>query len=128
MYYRPRNEVIEKMKAYGYDTSILRYDQLNGRNAIVVGANADDLKTKQFWLDADHFYTVRRISKTSNGQVLDVIYSDHKPINGGWVEQVVTFYLDGRLLQVENYLNIRADVSLDPDIFQPKSPKRDWFK
>ncbi len=128
MYYRPQNSILDKLKAYGYNTDEIRYDNLNGRKTIVVGAKAGDLDTKQFWVDADHYYTVRRISKTGNSQILDVIYSDHKRVNGGWVEQVVTFYLDGRLLQVENYLDIESGEVLDAKIFDPKRPLKSWFK
>ena len=128
MYFRSPATIMDKLKEYGYDTSIFREDRLNGRKAYVVGAREGDLNTKQFWIDADHFYTVRRISRVSNGRVLDVQYSDHKRVAGGWVEQTVTFYLDGRLLQVENYLDIDASQSLDPAIFDHQKPAIGWFR
>ncbi len=128
MYFIQPAEIMAKLKAYGYDTSIFREDRLNGHRAYVVGARKDDLNTKQFWIDADHFYTVRRISQVSNGRTLDVQYSDHKKVTGGWVEQTVTFYLDGRLLQVEKYLDIDASKPLDKAIFDVASPKINWFK
>ena len=118
---------MEKLKSYGYDTSIFREDRLNGRKAYVVGAEKGDLVTKQFWIDADHFYTVRRISQVGNGRALDVQYSDHKSVVNGWVEQIVTFYVNGRLVQIENYLDINADRTLDLNIFDEEKPARDWF-
>ena len=128
MYFRSPASIMAKLKEYGYDTSIFREDRLNGRRAYVVGAKEGDLKTKQFWVDADHFYTVRRISRVSNGRTLDVQYSDHKRVGGGWVEQRVTFYLDERLLQIEKYLDIDDSKKLDKAIFDEKNPKMDWFK
>lgn len=128
MYFRPSTSIVDKLKEYGYDTSVFREDRLNGRRAYVVGAREGDLSTKQFWIDADHFYTVRRISRVSNGRTLDVQYSDHKRVAGGWVEQTVTFYLDGRLLQVERYLDIDSSRTLKPSIFNPEKPLMDWFK
>lgn len=128
MYFMPAADILVKLKAYGYDTTIFREDRLNGRKAYVVGAKKGDLTTKQFWIDVDHFYTLRRISQVSNGRTLDVQYTDHKAVSGGWVEQKVIFYLEGRLLQTEHYLNINASGSLDTAIFDHKSPRRDWFE
>lgn len=128
MYFRSPATIMDKLKEYGYDTSIFREDRLNGRRAYVVGAKEGDLSTKQFWVDADYFYTVRRISQVSNGRTLDVQYSDHKRVAGGWVEQTVTFYLDKKLLQVEKYLEIDASKKLNPQIFNVNDPVIDWFK
>lgn len=128
MYFISPAKVMKKLKEYGYDTSIFREDRLNGRKAYVVGAKAGDLKSKQFWIDADHYYTLRRISEVGQGRILDVQYSDHKSVDGGWVEQTVTFYLDGRLLQIEHYLDIDASKVLDPQIFDQSNPKQLWFR
>ena len=128
MYFRSPSSIMQKLKDYGYDTSIFREDRLNGRRAFVVGAKEGDLNTKQFWIDADHFFTVRRISQVSNGRTLDVQYSDHKRVKGGWVEQTVTFFIDGRMFQIEKYLDIDASKTLDPAIFNEDNPKMDWFK
>lgn len=128
MYFISPAQVKDKLTEYSYDTSVFREDRLNGRRAYVVGAKKGDLKTKQFWIDADHYYTVRRISQVGQGRILDVQYSDHKRVNGGWVEQTVTFYLDGRMLQIEHYLNIDASKTLDEQIFDQKQPKRLWFR
>lgn len=128
MYFISPTEVMDKLKEYGYDTSIFREDRLNGRRAYVVGAKKGDLSTKQFWIDADYFYTIRRISKVSRGRTLDVQYSDHKRVLCGWVEQTVTFYIDQRLLQIEHYVDIDASKVLDMSIFNPKKPSKYWFK
>lgn len=128
MYFISPAKVMDKLKEYGYDTSVFREDRINGRRAYVVGAKSGDLTTKQFWIDADYFYTVRRISKTGRGQALDVQYSNHKRVNGGWVEQTVTFYLDGRMLQIEHYLDIDASKSIPKDVFNPNRPNKYWYK
>lgn len=128
MYYISPAKVMDKLKEYGYDTSIFREDRINGRRAYVVGAKKGDLSAKQFWIDADHFYTLRRISSAGQGRTLDVQYSDHKKVNGGWVEQVVTFYVDERLVQIEHYLDIDASKPLSPSIFDPKNPEKYWYR
>lgn len=128
MYFMPAFQALNKLKEYGYDTDIFREDRLNGQRVYVVGAEKGNLKTKQFWVNADHFFTVRRISRVSQGRTLDVQYSNHQKFDGGWVEQTVTFYLDERLIQVEQYLNIEVNQSLKDDIFNPKRPIKNWWK
>ncbi len=128
MYFISPARVMDKLNEYGYDTSVFREDRLNGKRAYVVGAKEGDLETKQFWVDADHFYTVRRVSKTGRGAVLDVQYSDHKRVEGGWVEQTVTFFLDGRMLQIEHYLDIDASKRLSKEVFDPAKPSKYWYK
>lgn len=127
MYFSSPATIVDKLTAYGYDTSVFREDKINGRRAYVIGAKKGDLTTKQFWVDADHFYILRRISQLSNGGSLDVQYTDHKRVKGGWVEQVVTFYRDGRLIQIEHYLDINASGTLDPETFDTVKPSTDWF-
>lgn len=128
MYFMPSYQVLNKLKEYGYNTDLFREDRFNGQRVYVIGAEKDDLKTKQFWINADHFYTVRRISQVGQGRTLDVQYSDHQKFDGGWVEQTVIFYLDQRLIQVEKYLDIEVNQDLDKNIFNPVNPKREWWK
>ncbi|WP_420386643.1 hypothetical protein [Roseivirga sp.] len=128
MYFMPAYEVSGKLKNYGYDTSLFREDRFNGQRVYVVGAKEGDLKAKQFWVNADHFYIVRRISALSDGRVLDVQYSDHKKFEGGWVEQKVIFYLQEQLIQIEKYLNIEVGQALSEQIFEPENPKMNWWK
>lgn len=128
MYFMPAYEVISKLKEYGYNIDVFREDRFNGQRVYVIGAEKGDLKTKQFWVNADHFYTVRRISQVGQGRTLDVQYSDHSKQAGGWVEQTVTFYVDGRLIQLEKYLDIEVDIPLNTAVFDPRKPIRNWWK
>ena len=128
MYYTPPSQVLKKLKEYGYDTSLFRNDQFKGRRVYVIGAEEGDLKTKQFWIDADYFYTVRRISQVGGDRTLDVHYEDHKRVKQGWVEQTVTFYLDEQLRQIEYYLEIEAFDQLPSAMFNRTLPAKEWFR
>lgn len=114
--------VVTMLQEYGYDVTQFREDRFNGRKVYVLGAPEGDLSAAQFWIDAKKFYLVRRISTVSNGKVLDVHYSDHIKTGGGWVEQTVKFYLDGRYIQLENYKEIDTKPELNSKVFDPK-----WF-
>lgn len=128
LYFMSPSEVLNKLKTYGYDTTKIRRDRFNGQDVYVVGADKGDTNTKQFWLNADHFYLVRRISQTANGAVLDVHYGGHQRFGRGWVERNVTFYLNKRLIQIENYLDIKVEVELTDDVFSATHPKLNWYQ
>lgn len=120
LYHFPVHEVAQKLSDYGYDINKFRTTRFRGKKVYVLGAVEGDLKSPQFWLDAKRFYLVRRISTLSNGKVLDVHYDDHLKSNGGWVEQTVKFYLDGRYVQLENYKEIDTAPKLNPGVFDPR--------
>jgi len=127
LYHLTVDETIKQLEGYGYDCNIFRKDVLNGKAVYVIGAEKGDLKSKQFWIDTEHFYMVRRISNSKS--TLDVIYIDHVFSNGGWVEQVVEFWSNGTYVQKEYYKDIDTNPQLTEAIFDHKMfGKTHWFK
>ncbi|MCP4437607.1 MAG: hypothetical protein GY810_01555 [Aureispira sp.] len=120
LYHLTTKETIEALSGYGYDCDKFRTAELNQRKVYVIGADRGDLKSKQFWIDAEHFYMVRRIN-TQQGKVVDVVYSDHVFSNGGWVEQVVKFWVDEKYVQKELYKEINTNPQLGAEQFDPNS-------
>ena len=118
LYHLTVKETINQLTNYGYDCLKFRTDELNGRKVFVIGADKGDLKSKQFWLDTEHFYMVRRIY-TQETKVVDVVYSNHIASNGGWVEQIVKFWVDKKYVQVEYYREINTNPNLDAAVFNP---------
>ena len=127
LYHFSVDETITQLKNYGYNPDIFRTAILNDKLVYVIGAEKGDLTSKQFWVDAENFFLVRRIS--SQKKTLDVIYSDHIFSNGGWVEQLVEFWVDGIYVQKEYYKDIDTKPKLSDAIFDPQLfGKTHWFK
>ena len=118
LYHLTVEETLKQLEGYGYDCSKFRMDELNGRKVFVIGAQKDDLKSSQFWFDAEHFYVVRRIN-TRKTKVVDVIYSKHIFSNGGWVEQEVKFWVNQKYYQIEYYKKIDTQPNLKATVFDP---------
>jgi hypothetical protein len=59
------------------------------------------------------------VLKVDGAQTLDGRFDDYKPFNGGWSETKCSFYLDGKLIQVETYHHCKADVPLGENLFDP---------
>lgn len=119
LYHQSIKKTITQLTNYGYDCSKFRTDKLNGKKVYVIGAEKNDLKSRQFWMDAEHFYMVRRIHSPREDLVVDVIYSDHIATNGGWVEQTVKFWVNEKYYQIEYYKEINTTPKLNSSIFDP---------
>jgi outer membrane lipoprotein-sorting protein len=113
-------QVLRRMKTYGYDLGQFREDEWQGKPVFVVGAkNAEDLRSKQVWVEQERLIPIRRIDPQENGSLLEVNYSAFENHDGGWIETRVDFHMDGKLLQVEFYNEIDTRVELRPELFEP---------
>lgn len=129
MYAVPLDSALSRFKHQGYDLSKMYSTTLDGRKVFVVGAtSAADSLSNQFWVDSEHYYIVRTID-SDNGTRFDAKTSGHVQLNNGWSETRVVIYVNGKLRQIEKYADLRADVSLDDRLFDPKHfGEWHWFK
>nr|WP_299172652.1 hypothetical protein [uncultured Allomuricauda sp.] len=112
LYFISLEETLAKLKKYNYDVSAFRKDVFKGEHAYVVGE-----EDNQFWIHAENFYCMRRIYKTDNNQKVDVVYEDFKPLDKGWVEQKVTFFVAGKKRLEEFYFDIKTIEEFDKRIY-----------
>jgi hypothetical protein len=131
VYGAPVTETIEKLKGLKYDLSKLHQTTWRGRPTYVVGAEPGDTLSPQFWIDVDRLYFVRSLepSKKNPAVINDIRFEKYIPLGGGWVETEVLFLSNGEQKVKEEYLNPRANVKLDPGIFDPREWKAPgWIK
>lgn len=112
LYFIPLEESLEKLKKYGYETEIFREDSFMNQSAYVIGND-----NNQIWLHAKNFYCMRRIYTTEDKQTVDVVYDNFKPLGKGFVEQQVTFYVDGKKRLEEFYFDIKTTLEFDKKIY-----------
>ena len=118
MYFYPLDEAISKMKSLGFDIDKFHTTKWKGETVYVIGADKDDEKTNQAWFESTHYSLVRMI-KYESGRKEDAILEDHIKLDGGYSEKLVKFYMDDKLLQVEKYFDLKANVTIQPGIFDP---------
>lgn len=123
-YFIPVEQTMTKLKAMGFDLSIVREDTWQGRPVYVVGAKAGDLRSAQFWIDKKNLYFVRMMQpagrdKTRTSEIQFNKYIKMK--DGGWVAPEVIFLLDGKTTVTEEYTDIKTNVALDDKFFDPQS-------
>ncbi len=122
IYRLPQNEVIEKMKGLKFDLSILREDIWQDRPVYVVGAKAGDFHSPQFWIDKKNLYFVRMLRPVGRDgtQTQETQFNKYQKLGGGWISPEVIFMVDGQTVTTEEYSEMRADVPLDPRLFDPQ--------
>jgi outer membrane lipoprotein-sorting protein len=122
IYRAPASEVTAKLQALKFDLSQFREDTWQGRPVYVVGAKAGDLHASQFWIDQQNLYFVRmlRPAGKDGAQSSETQFNKYQKLGGGWMAPEVVFMVDGKMVTTEKYSDMRADVQLDPKLFDPQ--------
>ena len=119
------------LRKEGFDLTRVHADTFQGRPRIVVGARAGDMHTKQFWVDAEHLYFVRTLERAPNDstKVQDVRFVNYQRVGDAWVAPRVEIHSGGKLVFFEDYSDIRTNVQLDDDLFEPSKWKtaKHWY-
>lgn len=122
MYRLPQAEVLEKLTGLKFDLSIFREDTWQGRPVYVVGAPAGDLHSPQFWIDQKNLYFVRMLRPAGRDgtQTQETQFNKYQKLGGGWISPEVIFLVDGKVVTTEEYSEMKADMPLDPKLFDPQ--------
>jgi hypothetical protein len=125
VYEAPVSEIVGKLRGLNFDLSKLHQTTWQGRATYVVGAEAGDTVSPQFWIDAERLYFVRSLepSKKNPAVTNDTRFQKYIGLGGGWVGMEVLFLSGGEPKVREEYSNPKANVKLDPAIFDPKAWK-----
>ena len=122
IYRLPPAEVLETLKNLKFDLSILHDDTWQGRAVYVVGARQGDLHAAQFWIDQKNLYFVRMIRPAGRdgAQTQETQFNKYRKLGGGWMAPEVIFLIDAKTVTTEEYSEMRANVALDPKLFDPQ--------
>ena len=116
VYFLKPETTIRLLDSLGYNLSKIREDVFEGRKVYVVGADKDDLESKQFWIDAERLYMHRIIYKQRT-KTNDCVFADYEKIKGNWVSKTIIFKQNGKLNLIERYYDMKFPKSLDEDLF-----------
>jgi len=131
VYVLPVEETLAKLRDLGFDLAKVREETWQGRPAYVVGADAGDLESPQFWIDKENLLFVRLIepAKQDPGKTEEIQFNEYRRLEGGWIETEVLFFLDGKLVFEEHYEDMREAPELEDALFDPGNWGRpSWVK
>lgn len=111
IYNTPKNDIINRMQDLGYDTTKFYKWKWKDRKVYIIGAEKGDNISNQVWYDAEHFYLHKIIKNTPSG-IMEVVFDDYMKMSGrGWIEQEITFLIDGEIFMKEKYYDIKIKDS-----------------
>ena len=123
VYGQPTETTIAQLKAQSVDLSKIREDSWKGTKVWVVGADKGDTTTNQFWIEQKRLLFVRLI-ESHPPKLLDITFEDYRALAKGWVAPTCVIKVNGKEVQREEYKDIRADVKLQPDLYDTKTYQR----
>ncbi len=122
VYLQPVARTVAELGATGVDFDRLvvpaSYD---GRPMLIVGAaGPGDSTSPQFWVDRETNVVRRAIFPPVPGAPrMDMRLDGIVKAGGGWLATRCEFYVDGRLLQREEYHDPTVGATLSPGLFDP---------
>lgn len=129
VYRQSPRRTIEELAGQGFDLTKLHEATWEGATVYVVGADAGDLRTKQFWIDRKRLLFVRLIEPDERdaARTDDTRFEDYRRLSPGWVAARVELYIAGKNVFSEHYSDIHVNPKLDPAIFDPRLfGRRHW--
>jgi len=117
VYFLDKEKVYAKAGEMNYDLNKIYETTWNGKAVYVIGANKDEEKYNQAWIDKEGLYLVRVIKKDGNS-IKDIEFSNYQKIAGNWVATEIIFKIDQKIYMKEVYYNISFPVTTDPKIFE----------
>ncbi len=121
VYAQPVELTVKQLESLGFDLAKLHESTWQGRPVYVVGAAAGDTVTRQFWVDQERLYFVRLVEpgKQNPTARVETQFNKYIPMGQGWLETEVRFMVNGETKMLEEYTQPKANVTLDPAIFDP---------
>jgi hypothetical protein len=121
VYANPPARTVALLRRQGFDLSRVHAAFFEGRPAIVVGALEGDLRRKQFWIDAERLLFVRLVEPAprDSTKVQDIRFRSYEPHGDAWIAPRVELFTGNVLSFIEEYSDIRTEVPLDDDLFEP---------
>jgi hypothetical protein len=107
------------LRTLGFDLSRVHESTWQGKAVYVVGAARGDTASKQFWIDRENLLFVRLLEPGRLGRV-DIRFNKYKSAGSGWIATEVVQYVNGSRRLLEEYSDVRTNISLSDALFDPK--------
>jgi hypothetical protein len=131
VYGQPPETTLAQIKEQSVDLSKLREDTWQGTKVWVVGADTGDSTSNQFWIEQKRLLFVRLIQSHQSRKnpagppnMFDMTFENYQPLRKAWVAPRCVIKVNGKEVQREEYRDIRANVKLQPDLYDTQTYHR----
>jgi hypothetical protein len=120
-------DLLAEWTALGVRADVSYETQAGGRNVTVIGAKPGERNVPQVWLDAERgvvrFVSRERLPKGES--IVDLTFSEHRPLAGGFVFPYrQEAFVDGKLVVLITVRSAVANTNPDDALFDPEALKR----
>lgn len=122
VYGQPVDTTAFQLDSLGFDLATIHQAPWQGKPMWIVGANAGDTTTSQFWIDRDSLLVrrvIQRDARAARPVVTDIRFYRYQDVGGYPVSFDVHFHRDGRLYFKEEYFDVQVNVPIPPEVFDP---------
>jgi hypothetical protein len=121
VYAQPAERTLAQLHEEHYALTPVREDTWEGRAVYVIGAPAGDLHSHQLWIDKDRLLFVRAIQPGTRDStvVVDFRFDNYVQLPTGWIAELVETYVGTKLVQREEYSDVRTNIPVDERSFVP---------
>jgi hypothetical protein len=121
VYVQPVEQTLKELSGTNIDMSKVTSGKFDGRDAWIVGVSSpSDSTAPQFWIDKERNVVVRMLLKLNpNAPPYDIHLGGYVPLKGGWLATKIEMFVNGTRQQAEEYSDWKADIPLDPALFDP---------
>jgi len=119
MHFKPYEQVVSHFADLHIDLAKGFETTWHGKPVYVLGANGEDEKVNQLWVDKEKLVPVRYFKFEPTGKV-EMTFEDHIKLNNAWSETNCKFFVNGKLIQTESYKDVKADLPIGDSVFDPK--------
>jgi hypothetical protein len=126
VYTQPVDRTLAQLRSEHYPMTPVREDTWEGRPVYFIGGSRGNVRARQLWIDKERLLFVRAVQPAGGDttKFLDFRFDDYVQVPSGWVSEHVETYLDGRIVQREDYSDVRPNAPVEPRQFTiPPGPR-----
>ena len=125
---RSAADLLAEWRSLGVRDDVSHVTRLRGRAVTVIGARPGDRDVPSVWLDAEHgvVRVVRRERLPAGPGVVDLAYSEHRPLPGGfYFPHRQEAFVDGKLLMLITVRSVRVNTNPPDALFDPEALRKE---
>ena len=124
---RTAADVLAEWRSLGVRDDVGYATRVAGRSLTVIGARPGERDTPSVWIDPEHGVVrfIRRERLPRGEGVVDLAFSEHRPLAGGFFfPHRQEAFVDGKLLVLIVVRSVTVNTGLDDSLFDPNALRR----
>jgi outer membrane lipoprotein-sorting protein len=126
VYLQDPDSTMAKLGRAEFDLEKMHVGERDGRPVYVVGAEAGDQESNQFWIDQERLVFVGQVTRSNAGNLIEVALSEFEPLEEGWIATRFQFKRNGDLVLDETYQEYHLLEEIDPAVFDVENFKTEF--